>query len=361
MSATTTELRLSKTYEWILNPWIDILFCCGGLVWFFFIFHYFFVDLQKNIWFEHALFPVTILITHLLSNSHTAATLVRIYKDDKTCRKFSMYSFWVAIICIVIAIYSLLNPWMAPILAKIYFLWVVQHYTSQSYGISLIYCYKRGYFLNNFEKKVFWLLMYTTAYYAILKQLTYPEHAYRSLLNQPVPFWGPLPDFICNGCLIVLITIATLFTYIIIHKGITEKKLFPLPAFILTITGILIWITIGNTSRILWLYIPAFFHGSQYLVVNSAYHFKEKGLPDGVSTSNIALLLKQPKGLCYLGLLVVLGYFITFGIADIIKTFGVEYSVAFTVIFSVINFHHFITDWGIWRLREPGTRQILLA
>ena len=356
------ELNSSKPYPWMLNPWIDILFCCGGLLWILFSINYCnnFIKVVPG---SETFLPMTAaIINHVFSNSHTAATLTRIYQNEESINRFFLYSKPLAIIFGILAIYSFYNTWIIPIMLKIYILWVIHHYTSQTYGIALIYCYKRGYILNGFEKRIFWLLMMFTAYTGILRQVTDKNQMYLGFsMYYDVPFWGPVPKEILMSAEVICRVLIVAFCIIIVRKFFIEKKFFPLPALLLTATGILIILLSGNESIILWFYVPALFHGSQYIVVTTSYYLKEKGLPNNLRTSQIASLLKESIGIHYLGLLIMSGFFIYTGLPTILSQLGIEYKAAFTTIFAVFNFHHFLTDREIWRLRDPNIRQILLA
>jgi hypothetical protein len=57
----------------------------------------------------------------------------------------------------------------------------------------------------------------------------------------------------------------------------------------------------------------------------------------------------------------VIGIFIYGGLPGLLQDFGFDYKVAFATIFCVINFHHFLIDAAIWRLRDPRVRNLLIA
>ena len=52
---------------------------------------------------------------------------------------------------------------------------------------------------------------------------------------------------------------------------------------------------------------------------------------------------------------------LSFGLPRIFAEMGFSYPVVFATIFCVFNFHHFLTDRAIWRLRDPKVRQTLVA
>src|SRR5271170_3885231 len=109
---------VARPFGWILHPAIDLLFCCGGLVWLLFAFHYFYVLPAKNEVFIGLLSLVVILATHILSETHTSATLLRAYKDEETRNRYSLYTRWGAFLCVVLLAAGLLVKGFTPIMAR---------------------------------------------------------------------------------------------------------------------------------------------------------------------------------------------------------------------------------------------------
>lgn len=346
-------------YPWILSPAIDLFFCCGGLLWLVYL-----SNLVAKASFPAATAPMVLLAiagSHMLSETHTAATLERLHQSEPTRKALSNFGLIASIICFALAAASLFIPGLAAIFAKIYLIWIVQHFMAQSYGIALIYCYKRNYIMNVWEKRIFKFAIDATIAYGILKQFTYKEWSVDSFIGQSLPFWGPLPEpiFMLADCALK-ISIAA-FVGMIALKFVRERKVFPLPAALLTVTGIAIFTVPKVMTTSLWVYVPAFYHGCQYLVVSTSYFLKERGLPESVSTSEIGKLLLKPTTLKYFGTLFVVGIFIYGGLPALLQDFGFDFKVAFATIFCVINFHHFLIDAAIWRLRDPRVRKLLIA
>ncbi len=67
------------------------------------------------------------------------------------------------------------------------------------------------------------------------------------------------------------------------------------------------------------------------------------------------------RGAIYLALVVAGGYLIYVRAPQWSMHLGISYSTAFVTIFAVINFHHFLTDRAIWKLRDPKVRDVLLS
>jgi hypothetical protein len=356
----TEAVPATRPYGWILHPAIDLLFTCGGLVWVFSALNYGLLRDQSTTDSLGALALFVTVLTHLFSNSHTAATLVRAYQMPER-KQLSFYTQTAAVACAALGVVALFVEGLPAVLLKIYLLWVIQHYTAQTYGIALIYCYKRGYFLNAVEKRTFWLLMYSTAAYAILRQFVYIDWGSQRFLYHQVPFWGPLPVWTAQAAKLAFGASAVAFTALIARKAWVEGQWFPFPALFVTVTGVAIHFVVGSASQLLWLWVPALYHGSQYIVVTTAFWLKERGLPPDVPPNQIAHLVLRDSGLRYLGLLLVMGAFIYVGLPRILEELGVAYTTALASVFAVFNIHHFLTDGAIWRLRDPRIRKILLA
>lgn len=345
---------------WILNPAIDLLFSCGGIVWLFFGLHFFVFGNHSRDLGVQALVMLVIVGTHMLSETHNVATLHRIFQKEEKAR-FKFHTEKLALVCGFLAIAGLLVPSAVSVFTKIYLIWVSQHFTAQTYGLALLYCYKRNYTLSSFEKNIFSMLMQATCLFAIVRQFTFYDWGGGKFIGIDIPFWGPLPEPVFVAVSYVLAGLAALFTLIVCKKAVFEKKVFPLPAFLLTATGILIWIFGKEVTGTLWLYVPAFYHGSQYLVTSTAYYLKDKGLPDGLPAVQIAKALTKPLALKYFASLVLVGTFMYIGIPHVLEQMGVSFDLAFASIFCCVNFHHFLTDAAIWKLRDKRTSDILMA
>lgn len=128
---------------------------------------------------------------------------------------------------------------------------------------------------------------------------------------------------------------------------------------LLTIFGL--GFAVGSSSAMIWMYVPAYFHGSQYLAVSLSYHLKEKNLPEGMPAADIWQYVWTPAAQKFLGFIVVTGGFFYVVIPSFFAQIGFSYSLVAGLVLGVVNFHHFITDAAIWRLRDPRCRKILLA
>src|SRR5262249_30084490 len=138
VSSVPDAAARQQTNGWIMNPVIDMLFCCGGMVWIFFLLHVTFNFPGAPLPILQGLALAVIIGTHALSEPHTAATLARVYRTPDTRKQFALYTHWGALLCLGLALCGLLIQGFTPILAKLYLIWVIQHFTAQSYGLTLL-------------------------------------------------------------------------------------------------------------------------------------------------------------------------------------------------------------------------------
>ncbi|HNB21175.1 MAG TPA: hypothetical protein PKZ32_02075 [Candidatus Melainabacteria bacterium] len=352
------DTNASRPYGWIINPFIDLLFCCGGMVWILFAIHYFVLGPGTTNIQVQTLLTIAALGTIFLGETHTIASLVRLYGEKKFASGYSFYRHLIPLALSALALAACSNRELPPILAKIYLLIVSQHFTKQTYGIVLLYCMKRQYKMGTWDKRILANLMHATMIFAIIRQLTYKNWSGEEFLGQKIPFWGPLPEWVYLLCCAWLICASSLMVARIAIRC-SKKELFPLPALLLAVTGVLIFVLDARYTGTLWIYAPAFFHGSQYLTVSTSVYLKSQGLLENLPSNKIYTLLLEKKARHYMGFLVLAGIAVFIGIPHILQQFGFSYVMAVTAIFTTVQFHHVLVDHVIWRMKDTSTRELL--
>jgi hypothetical protein len=354
-------------YPWIVNPVVDFLFVFGGLVWILIGINYVFLGwtippaFQSGDTTGKSLMLAVLLGQHLFANAHTAATYMRIYPTDEARNRFKFFCNVLPLLCVPVFFWGEFAPGGAGTLVYIYLITVYWHYASQTFGISLIYCYKHGYNMERWEREVFRLFIQSMIAFVFVRMMTYREFSPKNFFGVECPWWGGLPEWCFYVSLFVFVAMSGAFAFILVKKAIVDRKVMPLPAVLPVATVAAIGLSTGMTSALMWLYAPPFFHGSQYIAVSMAYYLKERGLPEGSPPSAVAKLFFTPLMFRYLGLIMLGGVFIYVGIPHMFESVGVPFPVTAGVCLAVFNFHHFITDAAIWRLRDPNCRRILLA
>ncbi len=357
--------------RWIVNPVFDSVFVFGGALWLVFAlqifwFHWDVIDPKAGGVAGSAAYLLLFLSTfgsYLFADSHTIATYVRIYSTEENRQRFKLYAYYLPWVSGLMFALCLIYPKAAGFCVYLHLMWVFQHYVGQTFGISLIYCYKRGYFFKPWERETYRWFMHSFSAYVISRILCYRELSPDDLYGVKLPFYG-LPYQLVSVTKIALIVMTLAFVTVVVRKFILEKKLIPLPTLCLIFSILGIGLSTGMANAIVWVYGPPFFHGSQYLAVSLAFYLKEKGLEEGRLNEVSQHLLSQfvsPAAMKYWGIVIMAGIFVYVGVPSLLQNYGYGFVWTATVIQACINFHHFVTDGAIWRLRDPKCREILLA
>jgi hypothetical protein len=356
----------SKPYAWIVHPVFDWLFVFGGLVWLVLIMQYFsFGWSEPGTTGQHPhqvqfLLALTFVGGFLFADAHTAATYMRLYENKESRRQFHFYAKILPFFSLALFACALAKPAVAGAAVYVHAMWVYQHYTAQSFGMAMIYCYKRNFKLSKLENSVFRWFMLFLAFTVISRTLTQREFSPESIWTVPVPFWN-LPIELYYVSVVGFIVLTVAFLFLMVRKFHVEKAAIPLPATLMVVLTAVIGLSTGYANAFFWTYGPQFFHGSQYVAVSLAYHLKERHLVKGVKSSDIAALFLTKDAFRWLAIAVSAGIFIYIGVPKFFEAFGFGFVAVSTTMTACINFHHFLSDAAIWRLRDPNCRKILVS
>jgi len=358
-SDAVSDARRKSKSVWLIHPIVDILFCCGGGVWLIAGFLYWVnkTSAGQPAWVNELLF-FTLIVQYLFSDAHTAASYVRIYGTAEARRKWAFINYVIPLICFGFLIYGLSHPETTAVFPKIYTIWVMQHWMSQIYGVGLVYYYRAGYPLTKWDKRSYWLMLHTTGLLVVLQ--TFLPESRNLFFIMPLPFWGPIPPWIYDFFSYVF-ALATLgFVVGVARNWLYHNVLPPLPVAILTLTGVMIQlphVTLLNGAK---LYALGLYHGAQYLVVSAAFYLKEHA-PAGTPPERVGALMWKPVGWKFWAMTVAGGIFVYMVIPKMIQDFTkIPVGHSFPIVFSLVNFHHFIVDSTIWKLRKPEVAKVLV-
>ncbi len=162
-----------KPYPWIIHPVVDYLFVAGGLAFIFIAANYFLVGwkvpVDRLVMTEAPFVIIMYFCQHLFSNTHNVVTYIRLFSSDEAKRKYRFYRTWLAYVFIALLILCsfVLPGEFSTGISFLFTITIFSHYCMQGFGISKIYCYKRGYMLTERENDVFrWMMISIGAYFA---------------------------------------------------------------------------------------------------------------------------------------------------------------------------------------------------
>ncbi|MBX9688393.1 MAG: hypothetical protein K2X27_16915 [Candidatus Obscuribacterales bacterium] len=351
----------AKPYPWLFHPLVDLFFCCGGLFWLLVALHFKFnapgQALNQSLPYETVLLLAGSV---LFSNPHVSATLLRLYSKKETRNRLWFHSYLSLIFFTLLVGASLSNTFLLALLIRLYASLTFDHTISQNYGITLMYCYRSGFLLENKERLCLKVIHHSLTWFSILRQFTYIEFCPKKHLGFTIPMLGPIPEIFTWTALSVLILSSICFLAILARKAVKEGRHMPLPAYFLLFTSVIMFTAGVEISGGFFLFTPAFFHAAQYLVVATYYNLKESGQTENVRPENMIRLLFSGANLKYYFGLLGLGTMV-FALAPFaISLFGVSFTAAWAAIFVCGGFHHFLADSALWKLRDARVREAIL-
>lgn len=368
-SSNTQSFPTAKSAPWIFNPALDLFFACGGLFWLIFIAHFYLARSSgsTNLALELPIeAPILLAGAAILSNSHVAATFVRLYENREQRNRAWFLSYFSLALVVALIVVSLLHPIAFAILLLLYTATVIDHTIAQNYGVTVMYCYRSNYVFAPYEKLSLKLMHHALIWYAILRQYTYPGWIPDQRFGFPVPLLGPLPEYFSIAAAVLLFISTVAFGIISSSNSVKSGRAMPLPAWFLIITSLLMFCSGFELVSTYFLLMPAFFHAIQYLLITTSYELRQHKSADAAPASpddSISLtrrLLSGPN-LKYWLLIFCLGSLI-FVLAPWCLTYsGIPYAKTSIAVLICVSFHHFLSDSVIWKLRDRNVRNNLIS
>jgi hypothetical protein len=344
---------------WILNPTLDYLFVCGGLMWM--LYGLTLLGVDGNGPTPTAKVYGTILYwgSLIFSDAHGPASMVRVFGSDTTPKRVRYIVIGWAVVLIGVSCVSVFNRPVAEAFVAITRLWAIQHYISQTFGISLIYCMKRGYKLNSFERLVLQTLMRTMMYFIFVRFFTIPEYGHvENFMGMNLPFYGPLPSIYMFCCQFAFTFSVLVFTALIVCRLFLKGQLFPLPALVAIFSIAAVTLSPRNGFYLLGV---SFLHGSQYVAVTLSYYLRERSLAKtGEIPQNILPKLLSKWTLMWFAIITALGYLGSVAMPMFWIRVGLPDALVLCTVYGLHSCHHFLTDAFIWRIRDPKVRSLLV-
>lgn len=294
----------------------------------------------------------------LLGYHHVASTYTRLAFDKDSLRE---HQYKLTVLPVIVAIsvtlvFLVFGPWM---LATIYLYWQWYHYTRQSEGISKAYAAKSRHqspIGKHLQRAMFWLI-------PLAGLIDLSARSPDTFLFMPLE---TLPVNEAASTFLNFIAATTYLWWLTTHILALVKGRIALAWFLYLNTHFIIYaiayIAIDEINHG-WLVINIW-HNAQYILF--VWLYNNKRFNGEISEKHLFLstISKNRNLLLYLGVCFALSsaaYFLIerFGVDLIEITFGVSSLAAAMIIYQTINFHHYIVDATIWKLRKKPIRDTL--
>ena len=305
--------------------------------------------------FQPAWFPFLLLTDlWLLGYHHVVATYTRIAFDSESLRKYRFYVFFLPFLVAIpsVGISYWIGPWT---ITTLYLYWQWFHYTRQSYGISRIYARKAAP-LSNYDERLNTVALYSLPFLGILYRSFQAPDTFLGTELKVLPVSLPVVQFFAA------ITFFILVLWLVSQAQQKKRGSFSRARFLYLMSHHLIFTTgylLIPDINYGWLVINAW-HNVQYIFI--VWLYNNNRFKNGIqSEARLLSIVSQSKNwpryvfLC-LGTSTVL-YFaltsVTTGLASAVP--------AAMLVYSVINFHHYVVDAVIWKVRKKEVREHLVG
>ena len=348
--------------SWLEGPFSDLLFgACGAYLLSIPILLLAAGGAMASDWSFTAIWIIAILI----NGPHYGATLVRVYAKREERRRYAAFTVWVTLLFAAIFVVGLYEAYVGALIVTAYFSWSPWHFAGQNYGISLMFLRRSGIEVSPRAKNLLYASFVLSSLLAILvlhaeaaTGLHWPPRG--TVYTDPVLLRLGIPRAIANS-LILLCGACYLFSVVgalaILRRRATTRELLPV---VLLILSQALWFAIpalldatqawsGRTLAFALIWASAA-HSAQYLWIT--FHYAKRSaagvrlrefLLKATLAGNAAIII---PGILFAPML--LGTSLTW-----------EEGLS-TLIFAVINLHHFMLDGAIWKLREGKVARMLL-
>jgi len=324
----------SKATRWLINPVVDLLLPCGGLVW---------LVLTASV----TIFPAfqsptgisaqtTALLAGalLLTDTHFGAGFIRTFRHHYNKL---MWPIWGPVLLIVITAAIVGHSEAFTILAcKCYLFVVVLHYGQQSLSLLLTYARINEYSWDGKSKWLLTILIYGVAARVLVAQLVDPSLNVNQFLGLAMPVWTPAPEWMLHFCEAATTIAAVGAGAVIFKRAAVDKQRCPLPFYVLLVNVLIVFTYLGSLSGLLWMFVPAFFHGAQ-----------------SVAEAIAANREKSPRNtIALLGSSFALGAAIMWIVPTWLPGLGVPPSLAYPCLVVGASFWHFYCEYSEFKINS---------
>jgi len=309
---------------------------------------------------------VTGWLVFAVNYPHFAATNYRLYHSRDNVRQYPITALvvpWLLVLAVAGAFYS--PAFVAPVLWKVFYLWSPFHFSGQSFGISLVYARRAGFFVGKWERFTLANTIYGVFLFAASRddaaagpqQLSVPPQYDVELFRLGLPEWMPYV------LLAWAVLNATAFAVLVLRWCFTQRRVLP-PIVLVPLAAQAFWFLPGWACPAFFLLVPAF-HSLQYLYIAWSMQLKEKMDQNGIPPSKRYVLTETARwGAINLLVGAALFYAIPISLYRLLTSgFGLAYSELFVVgiVIIAVQIHHFFVDGVIWKLKRKTVSSPLMV
>ena len=297
--------------------------------------------------------PILLLDLWLLGYHHVVATYTRLCFDGESLRRhrFLLFGLPPLVVAGVVLVYFGVGPWA---IATVYLYWQWFHYTRQSFGVSQVYRRKAGDLVD--EKP--WLTkaaLYLLPLWGILHR-SYQDPGFFLGMELRVL---PVPGWLVDASAFLALSVLALWVVLRVGSWLRGRlavahSLYMLSHFVVFYVG---YIAIDDITHG-WLVINVW-HNAQYVLF--VWLFNSNRFKDGIDPKArfLSTISQKNKAWLYFGVCLGITTLVYLAIDQAIGQFS-HWALPLTlIVYQSINFHHYIVDSLIWKVRRKPMQQTL--
>lgn len=351
---------------WLVNAPVDLLFCCGGLLWIMVAIHSFLVpvDHRGANFFdpnapvsEKALGFLMLATSYVFIYPHHAATWQRLYPNKEIIRKYWLCSVVAPIVVCLSVCLVIMDPTWLSWAVRLNGIVTMQHWVAQCYGIGMIYFSRAGFPIGKADRNIIWTLCQLLIGLVTVRFLSSPLAQLNFSMGvsiEPVHF---ISTELASGLDAFIYASSAVLMSVLAIRWFKARLMPPLAVIALFVTIYRIGLNSADSCVNLFYYGLPFFHSLQYLLVASHFHARENQILGKHEAFGWNTMFGTKKMQKYFFLLALIGGAVYVSAPYVLQHLGIPYGTALVLSFIAFNMHHVFSDAFIWRLREPSVRE----
>jgi hypothetical protein len=302
--------------------------------------------------------PVLAADLWLIGYHHVIATYTRLAFDRQSFLENRRLIFYL-LPAVAIAVVALATTGGAWVVTTVYLYWQWWHYTRQSEGISKAYAGKSK------AKETGNPMIARAAFYAVpvagilaVSHRSPANFLFLPLKTLPVPAWLVTVAIVSAAALVIMWFMEQVKAY---RSG---KLAIPFVAYVISHFVIyLVAYILFTTLDYGWLTINIW-HNAQYILF--VWLYNNRRFQGSISESHrfLSTISQNGRFILYIGTCLTISTLVYFLLAAVLSdaissNFQLTATITGLVIYQTINFHHYIVDSLIWKLRKKPIRETL--
>ena len=296
--------------------------------------------------FPRSLIPALLLIANA---SHFAATSVRLYTKPGAFQDLPFFTLSLPLVMLtVLTVAITFSQAVGMYFHGLYLTLSPFHYAAQTFGLATMYAIRSGRSLADGERRLLWATCLLPFGYAVVA-------GRNSGLGWSLPadLQGVLvaPEVVLLGRVLGVLVFAAPMALMATMWRRTGTTM-PAISWLLVFTNGMWWVVFDYLHAFVW---GAIFHSVQYLGIVLIFHVRDHRPAIRRAADWVAPALK------FYGACLVLGYALFEVLPYAYVAAGFTLSESTLLCAAMINFHHFIVDRVIWRVRRDPNYRIVVA